>query len=141
MSSFVGFAPVENPKYVVAVVMDEPKVGARDGGAVSAPVFKEIEQQLLENANVARDLAGGESQTVAQEIPEVNSADEPTMKGLPAEDKTDRKADYLTSNPKTEKPVINDQRKSEAVDKTANVNKVVKPATNSPAIWKTKPKT
>ena len=140
MSSFVGFAPLENPKYVVAVVMDEPKVGARDGGAVSAPVFKEIEQQLLENANVPRDLAGGDSQTVAQEIPEVTS-DEPSMKGPPAEDKTDRKAEDSNAGRKTEKPAKSEQRKSDAVDKTANVNKVVKPATNGPAIWKTKPKT
>src|SRR4030095_235355 len=55
MSTFVGFAPANNPKYVIAVVMDEPKSGARDGGGVSAPVFRDIAQQLLEAANVPRD--------------------------------------------------------------------------------------
>ena len=39
ISSFIGMAPAENPEIVVAVVMDEPKVGARDGGMVSAPGF------------------------------------------------------------------------------------------------------
>ena len=140
MSSFIGFAPLENPKYVIAVVMDEPKSGARDGGAVSAPVFKGIAQQLLENASVPHDLMGNDSSTVAQDIPEVTS-DKPNVKGPPPEDKTDRKADDSKSEKKTEKSVKTEQTKLDAADKTANINKVVKPATNAPALWKTKPKT
>ncbi len=42
VSSFIGMAPAENPSVVILVVMDEPTGGARDGGQVSAPVFKEI---------------------------------------------------------------------------------------------------
>src|SRR5690606_25927568 len=38
-SSFVGFAPVSNPRIVVAVSIDEPKVGGYYGGAIAAPVF------------------------------------------------------------------------------------------------------
>ncbi|CAM4055763.1 peptidoglycan D,D-transpeptidase FtsI family protein [Bordetella muralis] len=41
-SSFVGFAPVSNPRIVVAVSIDEPKVGGYYGGAVAAPVFSTI---------------------------------------------------------------------------------------------------
>jgi cell division protein FtsI (penicillin-binding protein 3) len=41
ISSFVGFAPVENPRIVIAVVMDEPQ-GAYYGAAVAAPVFGNI---------------------------------------------------------------------------------------------------
>ncbi len=55
VSSFVGFAPVENPSVVIAVVMDEPRGGARDGGQVSAPVFKEIAEQILPEMNVIPD--------------------------------------------------------------------------------------
>jgi cell division protein FtsI/penicillin-binding protein 2 len=47
MSSFVGFAPAEDPRYVIAVVIDEPRSGARDGGGVAAPIFRAIAQQLL----------------------------------------------------------------------------------------------
>jgi len=35
VSSFIGFAPVENPSVVIAVVIDEPKVAERNGGDVA----------------------------------------------------------------------------------------------------------
>lgn len=41
-SSFVGFAPVSNPRIVVAVSLDEPTVGGYYGGAVAAPIFSTI---------------------------------------------------------------------------------------------------
>ena len=46
VASFVGMAPVENPSVVIAVVMDEPRAAARNGGDVSAPVFREIAGDL-----------------------------------------------------------------------------------------------
>lgn len=52
ISSFIGMAPADDPEIVVAVVMDEPKGGARDGGMVSAPVFREIAQGILHQMNV-----------------------------------------------------------------------------------------
>ena len=55
VSSFVGFAPVENPSLVIAVVIDEPRGGGRDGGQVSAPVFREIAEQVLPELNVVPD--------------------------------------------------------------------------------------
>src|SRR4029078_1918666 len=57
VSSFIGFAPAENPAVKIAVVMDEPQVGARDGGAVSAPVFRGIAEQILPELNGKRDSA------------------------------------------------------------------------------------
>lgn len=41
MSSFIGFAPAEDPKYVMTVVVDEPRP-VYYGGVVAAPVFKEV---------------------------------------------------------------------------------------------------
>lgn len=55
VSSFIGFAPADNPKVVIAVVMDEPKSGGRSGGHVAAPVFKEIAEQILPELNVTPD--------------------------------------------------------------------------------------
>jgi cell division protein FtsI (penicillin-binding protein 3) len=41
VASFVGFAPAERPKLLVAVVVDEPE-SVHVGGAVAAPVFGQI---------------------------------------------------------------------------------------------------
>ncbi|MEI2416920.1 penicillin-binding protein 2 [Orrella sp. JC864] len=41
-SSFVGFAPVSDPRIVVAVSIDEPQAGHYYGGRVAAPVFSTI---------------------------------------------------------------------------------------------------
>jgi len=54
IASFAGFAPVNNPVIAVAVVMDSPK-GAYYGAEVSAPVFTEVAQQILEYLGVAHD--------------------------------------------------------------------------------------
>lgn len=55
ISSFIGFAPADNPAVTIAVVMDEPKGGARDGGQVAAPVFREIAEGILSELGVAQD--------------------------------------------------------------------------------------
>ncbi|MGD9628328.1 MAG: peptidoglycan D,D-transpeptidase FtsI family protein [Pyrinomonadaceae bacterium] len=56
MSSFIGFAPADDPKITIAVIIDEPKVGGRDGGQVAAPVFREIAEQVLPELNIKPDL-------------------------------------------------------------------------------------
>lgn len=45
--SFVGFFPVENPRYGMIVVVHDPKGGKTDGGDVAAPVFAEIARQIV----------------------------------------------------------------------------------------------
>ncbi|MGC2325397.1 MAG: penicillin-binding transpeptidase domain-containing protein, partial [Candidatus Sulfotelmatobacter sp.] len=55
IATFAGFAPVNNPQVVVAVILDSA-VGPHQGGQVSAPVFKRIAQQVLEYLHVPHDL-------------------------------------------------------------------------------------
>ena len=55
IGSFAGFAPVNNPQIVVAVILDSA-VGLHQGGQVSAPVFQRISQQVLEYLHVPHDL-------------------------------------------------------------------------------------
>lgn len=50
-SGFMGFAPVEDPKIALVIVIDEPQ-GSRTGGAVAAPVFKGIMEKILPYLNV-----------------------------------------------------------------------------------------
>jgi cell division protein FtsI (penicillin-binding protein 3) len=52
MASFVGFTPADHPQIAILVVIDEPKESYY-GGAVAAPVFKDIAQQTLNYLNVA----------------------------------------------------------------------------------------
>ena len=54
---FVGLAPVEKPRLIVAVMIDEPSAGQYYGGAVAAPVFSEVVQQTLRMMGVAPDMA------------------------------------------------------------------------------------
>jgi len=55
-SWFVGLAPVESPRIVVAVMVDEPSNGAFYGGVVAAPVFSETVQQTLRILGVQPDM-------------------------------------------------------------------------------------
>ncbi|HLT27420.1 MAG TPA: penicillin-binding protein 2 [Zeimonas sp.] len=55
ISSFVGFAPVSDPRVVVAVMIDEPAAGKYYGGVVAAPVFARITGDTLRTLRVAPD--------------------------------------------------------------------------------------
>jgi cell division protein FtsI (penicillin-binding protein 3) len=59
VSSFVGFAPVSNPRLVVAVMIDEPSAGQYYGGAVAAPVFARVVGAALQMQGVPPDAPVG----------------------------------------------------------------------------------
>jgi membrane peptidoglycan carboxypeptidase len=52
VSSFVGVVPAEDPRLAIIVVVDEPQ-GGHLGGAVAAPIFKEIAEPSLRYLHVA----------------------------------------------------------------------------------------
>jgi cell division protein FtsI (penicillin-binding protein 3) len=54
IASFAGFAPVNHPVIAVTVVIDSPQ-GAYYGADVSAPVFAEVAQEVLEYLGVPHD--------------------------------------------------------------------------------------
>ena len=54
VASFVGFAPMSDPRIVVAVMIDEP-LGAHYGGQVAAPVFAAITASALRTLQVTPD--------------------------------------------------------------------------------------
>ncbi len=56
-SFFVGLAPVESPRVVVAVMIDEPSNGHYFGGVVAAPVFSATVQQTLRVLGVQPDMS------------------------------------------------------------------------------------
>jgi cell division protein FtsI (penicillin-binding protein 3) len=56
-SWFVGMAPIDSPRVIVAVMVDEPSAGKYFGGDVAAPVFSDTVQQTLRMLNVQPDMA------------------------------------------------------------------------------------
>lgn len=56
-SWFVGMAPIEQPRIIVGVMLDEPSAGKYFGGEVAAPVFSETVQQTLRMLGVQPDMA------------------------------------------------------------------------------------
>ncbi|HLJ76400.1 MAG TPA: penicillin-binding protein 2, partial [Acidobacteriaceae bacterium] len=97
VASFVGFAPVNDPAVTIAVVMDSPTKGSHYGTAVSAPVFHDLAQQILEYLGVPHDqdlrpvkeIAKSKA-PVADDVPEETTADLQSLfaevNHLPADD-------------------------------------------------------
>ncbi len=125
VSSFIGFAPADNPSVVIAVVMDEPSGGPRDGGQVSAPVFREIAEQILPELNVVPDG------TIKQEVL--------TAENIPAEVEA-APSEIQTENILAEKEKVSSivEKKPEAKKKTKKETETKSPDENKKAV---KPKT
>ena len=68
-SWFTGMAPIDKPRIIVGVMVDEPSAGQYYGGTVAAPVFSEVVQQTLRMMGVQPDLSV-KPQVVAQEVEE-----------------------------------------------------------------------
>ncbi len=68
VASFVGFAPVNDPAITIAVVMDSPEHKYHFGTQASAPVFRELAQQILEYLGVPHDQPLKTPKQIAQEI-------------------------------------------------------------------------
>ncbi|TAG46430.1 MAG: penicillin-binding protein 2 [Betaproteobacteria bacterium] len=75
VASFAGLAPVSNPRYVIAVMVDEPTGGIFYGGLVAAPIFSALMSQTLRLFEVPFDAP----------LPQPSS---PTVPKLPTVDTT-----------------------------------------------------
>ena len=139
VSSFIGFAPVDDPAVTIAIVMDEPKVGGRDGGQVAGPVFREIAQQILPELNVKPDMQL-EHVADVEEIPETPSGGGPS-----ASDVEEQRNANAVSTPSVLTPARRDptpERKAVVAlrEKKVPAQTARRPATGSkdPAATKTK---
>lgn len=59
IASFIGFGPVEDPKFVVLVVIDDPQKGSYYGSQIVAPVFKNIVSQLVRYYQMSPSVKDG----------------------------------------------------------------------------------
>ena len=126
VASFAGFAPVSSPVVSIAVVIDNPTVGSRYGAETSAPVFREIAQQVLEYLGVPHDqplktqkqLAEAAKPQPGEDAPSDNIADLNAMydqvNALPADDPLRKEAgsagNALAQAAMTQTPAIASQR-------------------------------
>lgn len=61
IASFIGFAPADEPKIVVLIVIDEPNVAVDFGSVVAAPYVKAVLLNSLHYMGVQPDYAGAEA--------------------------------------------------------------------------------
>ena len=55
VGTFVGFVPATNPRFAMAVMINEPHEGSYFGAIVAAPVFSEVMSRALQLYNVPPD--------------------------------------------------------------------------------------
>lgn len=64
--SFVGFAPANDPKIAMIVVIDQPSDSKLGGGTAAAPVFKKIVSQVLPYMGISKVFDDGETKPKAE---------------------------------------------------------------------------
>lgn len=57
VASFVGFVPADKPRFVIAVMVDEPSTGRHYGGDVAAPIFAKIADDTLRRMQISPNPA------------------------------------------------------------------------------------
>ena len=79
ISSFLAFAPAENPQLMALVLIDEPQ-GVYYGGTVAGPVMKELLENALPYMNIKPEYSADES-----DMPEAARVPVPDVRGLSVE--------------------------------------------------------
>ncbi|RRJ66666.1 PASTA domain-containing protein [Paenibacillus oralis] len=80
--SFVGYAPVDDPKVALLVLIDEPKDPDLGGGTAAGPVFKKIMNQILQYMGVPKTSDSGAEKTKQA----ANGPKVPEMSKLPVQE-------------------------------------------------------
>jgi cell division protein FtsI (penicillin-binding protein 3) len=128
---------VNNPVIAVAVVIDDPKGGSYYGTAVSAPVFAEVAQQVLEYLGIPHDIEVKPSRAVKREAPaaedgggneDVNAL-YAAVNDLPADDPL--RAPAPSAGAAAPAPAPTTANASPAKSKTANATQPAPPPQNA----------
>jgi len=54
-ASFVGLAPASNPKFIMAITIEDPSKGSNYGGVVAGPIFKRVVSEALKIYSIPQD--------------------------------------------------------------------------------------
>lgn len=83
-ASFVGYFPADNPKYSCMVVVYAPSNNVYFGGAVAAPVFKEISDKVYSNRMEMNDTVP-EKDSLIKSLPVAKSGSQKELKKVLAQ--------------------------------------------------------
>lgn len=86
--SFIGYAPVDDPKIVLYVLVDRPDVEYASGGGIVAPIFKQIMEQSLKHLGIMPNLSDVEQDKKKDgdaKTPEPVTATLPNVAGMTVE--------------------------------------------------------
>ena len=144
VASFVGIAPVNTPAIAIAVVIDSPSIGSHFGTAVSAPVFHELAQQILEYLGVPHDQPlktpteiAATQKPVASEAPPSEPGDLNALFGsvndLPADDPLRHPPEAGAEAPSTQSASTEDQAAAAGVPAGTSEPIAAAPTAGSPA--------
>lgn len=73
LATFIGFAPLDNPEFIVLIGVHSPQGDSRGGGSVAAPVFKEFAEKAFAILNIRPSLY--KMQDKGQEILQTNKGE------------------------------------------------------------------
>lgn len=67
ISSFIGFFPADNPEVCISIVLDTPdsKKGGHTGGAVAAPIFKQVATAVAGYLHIRPDIGPAATNSIA----------------------------------------------------------------------------
>jgi len=69
IASFCGFAPADDPKVAVLVLLDDPQTEVRYGGTLSAPVAQKIFESILPHLGVEPSYTTAELSSLSRTVP------------------------------------------------------------------------
>ena len=75
VASFIGFAPCNDPEIIGLVMLDEPMGESHMGGAIAAPTFKNIFDNVLRYMNVEPQYTEEELASLDNTVPNVEGLD------------------------------------------------------------------
>lgn len=71
IGSFIGIVPAENPELIVLAIVDQPRKGSNYGGAIAAPIVKNIMEYSLRYLGINPDV--NEDDTKKVTVPEIRN--------------------------------------------------------------------
>lgn len=71
VASFSGFAPADDPKVAVLVLLDDPQTEIRYGGTLSAPVAQKIFESIMPHLGIEPSYTAEELSSLSRTVPNV----------------------------------------------------------------------